>query len=288
MYALLFAFLSPIFYALMNVTDKTIIVRKVKDVWGYSAIVGGVNLFFAILLGSMLSWEGVTWSAIRFPMISGAIIGLSTFLYLKLLEDEDISKLVGFMYTYPIIVAILSYFFLAERIPYLGYVGAMIIIAGVLWLSVKSTRMRIGIILSIATLTLLIGLTEFFVKVATDGLTAWQGVAINQATMAIVLLCGLAHPAVRNGLKGELPNTRWALLSEIFTFASIATLFLAMEGLPATIVSSIAAIQPLFVLLFERIVDARIGTISKEHLLVPKLGAITLIVIGAILIGTHS
>jgi drug/metabolite transporter (DMT)-like permease len=164
----------------------------------------------------------------------------------------------------------------------------MIIIAGVLWLSVKSTRMRIGIILSIATLTLLIGLTEFFVKVATDGLTAWQGVAINQATMAIVLLCGLAHPAVRNGLKGELPNTRWALLSEIFTFASIATLFLAMEGLPATIVSSIAAIQPLFVLLFERIVDARIGTISKEHLLVPKLGAITLIVIGAILIGTHS
>lgn len=70
----------------------------------------------------------------------------------------------------------------------------------------------------------------------------------------------------------------------MLAFGGIATIFFAMAELPATIVSSIAAIQPLFVIVFERVTDQFIGKISKDHLLLPKTFAIVLIVIGVSLL----
>jgi drug/metabolite transporter (DMT)-like permease len=64
----------------------------------------------------------------------------------------------------------------------------------------------------------------------------------------------------------------------------MVTLFFAMKSLPATIVSSIAAIQPLCVVVFENIVDRRMKKISKDVILLPKLGAIILIVAGLVLL----
>jgi cytochrome c biogenesis protein CcdA len=57
-----------------------------------------------------------------------------------------------------------------------------------------------------------------------------------------------------------------------------------MANLPATIVSSIGAIQPLTVLFFERLFNKRFGGISRDTVLIKKLVPIILIVIGVILI----
>jgi hypothetical protein len=57
-----------------------------------------------------------------------------------------------------------------------------------------------------------------------------------------------------------------------------------MVGLPATIVSSIAAIQPLAVLIFEKIAQKLFGHMVKDSHILPKLIPISLIVIGVILL----
>jgi hypothetical protein len=57
-----------------------------------------------------------------------------------------------------------------------------------------------------------------------------------------------------------------------------------MVNIPATIVTTIGAIQPLVVLFCERLVDVFIGKISRDHLLARKLIPISLIALGVALI----
>jgi hypothetical protein len=70
----------------------------------------------------------------------------------------------------------------------------------------------------------------------------------------------------------------------VIYYSAVIFFFLAVAELPVTIVASIAAVQLLYVLVFERIIDTFLGKISKDEYLLPKLGAILLIVVGVILI----
>lgn len=58
-YGLLFAIISPILWALMNVVDKYVISKKVKSTLSYTAIVGLTNLMLAIIVGSFLDWSNI-------------------------------------------------------------------------------------------------------------------------------------------------------------------------------------------------------------------------------------
>jgi hypothetical protein len=73
---------------------------------------------------------------------------------------------------------------------------------------------------------------------------------------------------------------KWAFFSEALTFLAVFSIYFAMKGLKATFVSSISAIQPLAVIIFERIVHEKYGRITKDMELLPKLAAILLIVMG--------
>ena len=95
---------------------------------------------------------------------------------------------------------------------------------------------------------------------------------------------GLFNKNIRLGFPRELKNIKWALLTESLTFLGILTTYFAMAGLPATIVSSLAAIQPFAVLVLEYLA-IKIGiNINLENNFSKKIIPILLIVIGAILL----
>jgi cytochrome c biogenesis protein CcdA len=112
---------------------------------------------------------------------------------------------------------------------------------------------------------------------------AMNGVAVTFFVEGVLMLFFLVSRTRRAEFRAELHNIRWSFLVESITFISFFTLFFAMSGLPATIVSSIAAIQPLAVLLFERAMHKRFGSMAKDDALLPKLVPIALIVIGVAL-----
>jgi drug/metabolite transporter (DMT)-like permease len=70
------------------------------------------------------------------------------------------------------------------------------------------------------------------------------------------------------------------MLSEIFTISAVFTTYLAMKNLPATIVSSLQATQPLMVLAFERIANKRRILKSQDTNFSNKLIAIIIITAG--------
>jgi len=286
---LIFAVLSPIIWAFMNNLDNYFVKTRIKKVFSYTILAGIANFTFGFVLALFLDWTSFPLSAIIWPTISGLLYGSMYFAYYFLLKTEDISDLTGLFYLYPILVAILSFFILGEVLPFIGYIGILMILSGALMISLRIHKLSGKLVLKFMFIMILLaGAYEFLVKVATDNMPVWNGVAVEFMAIGLVVFFGLFSRNVRKGIKSELKNLKIAFMIEFFTFLSIAAVFIAMNNLKATIVSSIAAIQPIFALLFERVFERISGKklTKDERITWRKVIAILLIVIGvAILFG---
>ena len=283
--ALIFAILSPIIYAAMNVIDKYVLAHKVKVTLSWAAVAGVVSLLFGVILALFLKWDGITLKALLFPASAGTLIGFSFFLYYLTMKEEDASHVTGLIYTYPVLVAILSFVFLGEVISVVSYIGMALTLLGVIMLSVRIKKIKVkASIWMIALMILIVALNEFFIKVATTNISALNGTAVNMIFMGIVASSILFNGKIRKGFAYELKNVRFSFLGVTMSLLGLLTLYLAMTALPATIVSSVAAIQPLIVLFFERIAHKKLGKITRDTEILPKLIPICLIVIGVILL----
>ncbi len=283
-WAIVVAIISPLIYAASNILDKYVLSHRVKSPLGYAGIAGIVNICIALFLILLLDWN-ISHSVLIYPIITGILAGACLYFYFYLLKHTDASYIIGFIYLYPIIVALLSYLFLQEQLSFLSYAAIGIILLGIILLSIRAKQNKVGIlIIPLAVYILLLGGYEFFVKVTTNNLSFIQGLAIDLLFCGITLVFGLLHPKVRYYFLKELKNFRWAIVGEGFTLLAAFSFFYATSKLPITIVATLGATQPLVVVLFERIAHARFGNITQDIRLVPKLGAIILIVVGVILL----
>jgi drug/metabolite transporter (DMT)-like permease len=286
LWSLIFAILSPVFFALMNIVDKYIVSHRSKNPLGFSVIATFVYSFIGLVLALFLNWEGYSFMDFIIPMIVGVLMGTTYFLYYWIIKKEDVSNLTGMIYIYPIFVGILSFFFLNEILPLISYIGMILIILGVVMLSVRMKQLKIGISLwSIGLLVLIVAVDEFLIKVFTNTMPESNGIAVNAIFICVPSIIGLIFSKrLRKESFLEMKNTKWAFLSESLTFLGLSTLYFAMVGLSATIVCSISAIQPLILLGFERIAQKIFGKMTKDKLILPKLIAIVLIVVGVIIL----
>ncbi len=282
---LIFAIISPFIWGFMNVLDKFVVSYRVKNPLSFTIVAGIVNLAIGIILALFLNWSNITLSDLFFPAIAGLIFGSQFFLYYHMLGKEEISNVIGFVYVYPIIVAILSFLFLNEKLSLVSYIGICLILLGVIFLSVKAKKIKLKVSLwMIVSLIIIVALYEFFIKIATNNLPELNGISISSICVGLVILPGLFNKKIRLGFPRELKNIKWALLNESLTFLGILTTYFAMAGLPATIVSSIAATQPFTVLILESLAN-KIGVkISIENNFSKKIVPILLIVLGVVLL----
>lgn len=282
--ALLFATLSPVFYALINVYDKYVVEHRAKKPLSYAVIDGFMILLFASVIALFLDWSAVPMNALAVPLIMGIISGASSWLYYFIIIKEDISHVVGIIYTYPILVAMFSFLFMSEVIPLIGYMGMLISITGIVLLSTRLKKIKRITIIYLALLVLFITVVELLAKVTTNSMPAINGAIINAGLMGLIMGCGCFVSKLRSGLKGELRNIPVAFGGSVIYYGAAIFFFLAVAELPVTIVAAIAATQLLYVIVLERIIDNFLGKISKDTYLLPKLGAILLIVVGVVLI----
>ncbi len=282
---LFFAFLSPIIFAFMNVIDTYIVKKRVKHVFGFAVVSGITNILFGIILALFLNWNSYSLLDFRFSILAGSMFGIQLYFYYFILAKHDVSHAVGLIYVYPIIVAFLSYLFLNEKLSILGYSGVFITLCGIILMSIRLKKLKMSIAFwSLGISILTIAFSEFFIKVATNQLPQWHGTAINSMVMGIFILPALLNKSIRKGFKKEFKNIRFTFISEALTLGAIVTLYLAMSGLSATIVSVISATQPLFVLIFESAAFYAGIKISRDLQWKNKAIAIILVVIGIVIL----
>ncbi len=187
-------------FGLMNIFDKFVISRKVKNPLSFVIVAGLVNLAIGIVLALFLNWTNIALTDLFFPAIAGIIFGSDFFLYYYLLKKEDVSNIIGFVYFYPIIVAILSFLFLNEVLSLISYLGMGLILLGVLLLSVKTHKIRLWTTgWMLISLILLVACYEFFIKVATIKLPELNGISISHIFIGLLILPGLLNKKIRIG-----------------------------------------------------------------------------------------
>jgi hypothetical protein len=165
----------------------------------------------------------------------------------------------------------------------------LLIIAGAVMISLRMSDMQSkkGLLL-VGSLVIFTGVYEFLVKVSTNALPEMNGLALSLLFFGLVMMAVCIKKKIRKGIKSEFKNMKWAFFNESFTFLAILTLFLAMGGLPATIVSSIAAVQPLAVLFYEGMMHRRFGRMRKDHKITMKFLMLLMVVIGLIIMYVKS
>jgi drug/metabolite transporter (DMT)-like permease len=229
-------------------------------------------------------WEGVALRDIVPAAIVGVLLGLEMYLYYFLLQDEDISHVIGMTHSYPLIVAFLSFVFLGERLSPVGYFAVVLIIVGATLLSLRIRSFRLGSFWFFGGIVLTVAGYEFFMKVSSYSLSPVQAIAVTSVALWVTTLPSLLSGTIRSGVVRELGNVRWALVSESLTFGALLSTYFAMAGLEATIVASISAVQPLVVVGLEYVTHRRLLIVSKDTSLPGKLGAIGMLVAGIALL----
>jgi uncharacterized membrane protein len=218
------------------------------------------------------------------PIILGILWAIILMVYYFALYKEDVSEIVGIDYSYPIIVAILSFFILHETIGIMGYIGLLLIILGVFNLQKRMSEISLNVnVWILIAMPFLTGLYEFIIKVSTINIPEFNTLAINSIVAGMILITTVTFKKVRKDLHEDIKNIWLALANESLTVLAILFIILAMKYYPATIVSSIAALQAVFVLIIEQVFLKKIGGITKDGVLKPKLSGILLIVSGVIL-----
>ncbi len=283
--ALLFAFLTPLLWAVMNVLDKYVVTYKVRTPEAFSFVIACVNLLFGALLALTLDWSRAPMGAFLAPLAVGILFAIDAYLYYLILDTEDTSHFIGVLYVYPVLIALFSFAFLGERLSPLGYAGMGLAVAGAVLLSVRIRKARLEASAWLLVLTVLVVAGyELLAKVATQRLPAAQALCVTTLAFWLAMLPLLLRRRVRAAVASESRNLGWALVTEALTFSALLCTYLAMAGLPASVASSIFTLQPLFVVLLERVAQARVGGMTKDERLLPKLGAIALIVAGVALL----
>jgi len=282
---IILAILSPFFFALMNVYDKYFIEKRMKNMYSYWFIVGCITVVYSIILAFFLDWRTITLKDYILPAIIGIMWCIQTYLYIRILQKEDAAPTTGLFYLYPLIVVGLSYIFLHEVISWYGYIGIGLSVLGAIFISLRLKKISFhSKAWYIIAMIILIGLGEFIMKVAVNNINAWNAFAITIFVEGLLTCLFIFRKDTRKYLSAESGNIHWLLIGEAVTFAAISSMYLAMSGLPASIVAGIATVQVLFVVFLERICDKFIGKISRDHYLLPKLIPIILIFLGLVLL----
>jgi len=270
----------------MNTLDKFIVSKKIKSIIGFTALAGIATLFFGIFIGLFLDWGNIGILEIWPAAVSGIIFGAQYFLYYKIMAGGDASNFSGLTYLYPIVVALLSFLFLNETLPYLAYAGILLSITGSLLLSARIKKLNgIKIVYLIGLNIVLIALYEFLIKISTTNLSEWNGIALEFIFIgATICSFFIFSKKMRKLAFQEKHNLKWAFFAEFFTLMAITATFFAMSTLSATVVSTIATIQPLMVLFFERATTKIFGKIYKNKITLSRIISIGLIILGVILL----
>ena len=282
---IIFALLVPLTWAIMNIFDKYSQVHKSNNHLSFAVVAGLMNIALGIIISLFLDWSSVELIDLIAPALAGTMLGIQAYVYYLIIKKEDVSHFIGLMFIYPVFVAILSFLFFSEVISFIGYLGMALTLIGSLTISVRLNKIKLKVSAwMIAGVIATVIAYDLLVKKAVTSIPALNGMAISCIFLGIAILPALLNSSVRKGFKFEIKNWHWAIYSEGLTFIAIGLTYLAMKGLPVTIVSSLGATQPLILLVLERIADRWHGKMMRDHLLLPKLGSILFIVAGVVLL----
>ncbi|MFH1822305.1 MAG: EamA family transporter [Patescibacteria group bacterium] len=290
---ILFSLLAAFLWSIVNIVDKYVMGKWIKNPTIpiiFTGIIGVIASFFVFLING---FQLLSLSLIILALIAGIFYILMTLFYLKAVQIEEISRIIPLFYLSPIVLAIFSRIFLREILTPVQYIGIALLIIGAILISskklVKITLNKAFFFMILAVLSL--SIYSIILKYLLTHASFWQVFAYMQLCCFILTIPIFLFNyrdliiAIKNhGKKIVLIMA----LNALIDLSGVLAITIATSIGYVSLVSSLASIQPFFVLLMASSLSIFYPKILKEETqkstIALKFIAIALMFIGAILI----
>lgn len=264
-------------FALMNALDAHVVKKHVKSVIGFMPVTGVINIVFGLLMAVFFLHRHIEW----IPVISsGILMGVIAMFYYWILQKEDVSRIMGLIYLYPILSLIINWILFHEPISSVNYIGMAICgVAAILFAG--RLRAKTESLLLIFGSALLIAIQEAIMSVGAKQSDVYLATSIQTISLGVTLFCIM--PFVTRQFVQEIPHAKYAVFSEIITIMSVGLLLYSFSVLPYIFVSYVSVLQIGFLFILERIWSRYNPTIAVDHSRSKLVGTI-LMIVGVVLV----
>ena len=127
--------INPIFekFALKNATPFSVITIR----FIFTAIILGIFTLFAGRVDEIVKVDSRSLMWILLSGLLGGLLGL--FIFFVALKQEDTSKVLPIVASFPMFTAIFAYFLLGETISLKRFIGILFVIVGVVLINIKES-----------------------------------------------------------------------------------------------------------------------------------------------------
>ncbi len=293
---LILALVASLMWAVSNLLDKYLLEKWLKNpllslnVFFFVSLIAGAIVYFSMGLPPLSAGN------IALIIIAGVMSSLSAVFYFKALNIEEVSRIVPLFNMSPLFILVLATVFLGEIFTPEKYLGIGMLITGSVLIALKrveskrrfhwgkSMWLMLGCLVSGAIVQVitkyLLGFADYW------SIYGYMRLSSSLALIPIVFLNWkeLVSTTKRHGKRviGVIG------LSETMATAAMLIFTLAVSLGPVTLVNSVGALQPLFVLgiavIFSRFFPHLLKEEIDRHTVALKVVAICLMILGTVLV----
>ncbi|MFN4181274.1 MAG: EamA family transporter [Candidatus Paceibacteria bacterium] len=299
----LYAIGASFLWSLVNISDQYLVSRYSTGRHTSGALVLFSSLIGVVIALPMLFWVPGVFDAsltdIVLLLIAGSMSAVWIIFYLYSMEIEDVSAVVPWFLTVPVLGYVLGFLFLGERLSFEEQIGSLIILLGLTILSFdfsKATKIKLktGVMFYMFLACLLIAIQGIIFKYVTVVenfwvSSFWEYVGLGLAGVSLYVTVPQYRREFMAMLrKGGKQIFTLNISSELVGVAGNLLTMFALLLAPVTIVYLLTSFQPAFVLLFSILGTIFLPSIIKEDIslrvLVPKILAIGIMIAGTALL----
>jgi transporter family protein len=288
------AALAAAILAAVNVADKHVVTRLTKSVAFMLSIDALVGLAFALAILLFRGFDPLSSVNVFLGLLAGAFFVIHAWYYFEALKAEEVSRVIPILYLDTLFIAAFAFLFLGETLKPVRYLGAALLVAGAIVLSIHSLKeMRFvkakkyllaSLLFSAAYVVTMKYLLYFADALTVFSYTRFGAVLAMMVVAAFVGRTTLSREASAAGTR----TTKIVTALAVASMASFLLITIAAETGPITAVSAILSTQALFVLVFAVLVGMTYPKALDEELkrttLMQKVLGTLLILIGVALV----
>ncbi|MFH1652025.1 MAG: EamA family transporter [Chloroflexota bacterium] len=291
------AILSAAVLGVVNILDSHLINHRLP---GLRAFLFPVSLFYLVYAVPIFLLyplpASVSGEVILVALLSGILRAAAVILTMSQLLKGEVSQVIPVVYTSPIFVAVLAVLFLGERISALHWLAIILVVVGAVLVNqgrapVGLTRRSYAMLPPLVAASLLFALADITSKYVLQYISFWHNFYLSAFCLAGAALAISVRPRVLRSL-WEIPDRNATLgllaVNEALAPFGVLLAFWAIEHGPVSLVSTITASRPVFVVIYSLVLGRFLPDIlawfSSNRNLWLRLGASLLIFSGIALI----
>lgn len=258
------ALVSAFCLAMASVFDSHLISRRMPSIRAFLFPFGFAALVTCVALALLFPFpEGVPVSVWLMLAAAGILRVVSYFIMLLVFKKMEVSRVIPVILTYPVFVAVMAVFFLGENLNYLQWLAILLVVAGAVIISRRQSKSGgAGFLgrpfLLCISISIMMAVSDTLTKHVLSYLSFWNFLTFSTFCLGAACFVVSVRPKTfkeYRGFAGKGLAVSLIWLDQYIALGGMIALTWAVQDGPVSLVSTVAASRPIFVLIIALILS---------------------------------